>query len=269
MEKPFASMAVDGVLGNRERVRVRDAQPLGRREEKQPVGQYGTRQRGAVLELLVRRLRPGQGVGRGQALVAVEEESGAGEGIRPRARRDVDDAARRAAKLGRVGRSDHLVLEHGLLRDRRPEGADGRVVVVEAVELHVVQPRVLPVDRDPRGGRGAGLRPAVERDTRSRQGEVEEVSAVDREVADLGLCDGALEPCRDQIRGRRGRPDGDRFLDPRHRQGQAERRRRSHDDRDSGDAERLESFPRRRHVVGAGGQKSQGELAAAARDGGS
>ncbi len=190
------------VVDRHEIVRA-DVEPLERREEERPVSLDGAAGCRAVLLLRVRRLlaidrlagwiEPLEVLPGVQRIIAEVKEEVAVERIRAAPGHDVHDAARGFAELGRKRAGQYLELPDRFLAERRTDGADNRVVVVEPVHGDVVRARALAGKREARGARRALLRRAIGRHPRRQQREADEIAAVDREPVDLILSDDARD----------------------------------------------------------------------------
>src|SRR5205085_3887612 len=135
----------------------------------------------------------GEGVPRLYRLVADEAEDVATHLVGARLGDDVDDAAGRAAELGREGVGDDLELLHRLLRHGRARGVDGVVGVVGTVHLHEIRAAALAAEVQTGGRRGADGAAVVARDGRGCQGEVDVVALVDGQVVDAHLVNGVRD----------------------------------------------------------------------------
>ena len=176
-----------------------DVETLERQEIERAIPLQRSAERGAVLLLRVRgllaidgltcRIEPLEMILRIERAVAKEEEQVARHRVGAALGHDVDDAAGRLAELGGIRIGEHLEFAHRFLAERRAHAAEGRIVVVEAVDRDVVRSRALAGERQARGARGSLLRRPVGRDAWRQQREPDETSSVDRKTLNLLLRD--------------------------------------------------------------------------------
>ncbi len=157
-------------------------------EEVGPVGGDRPPDGAAELVLLIVQ-RAAEGVGRGQAAVAVEIEELAVDRVRARLGHDVDEAGGRAADAGGGAGAHHLeLLDRGLGEEEDPFVAAALVALQGIVEVGAVDGDV-GVDRALAGDDEAGAVRFLD-DRRREQDEVGEVPAPRGQVGDGARIDG-------------------------------------------------------------------------------
>ena len=218
-------------IDGHEGVRV-DCQLLERREVEGSVSFERPAENAAPLDLAERRLVPRDPIAeriealevilRIEGVIAVEAEGRAPEVVRSAPGHDVHDTARGLAEFGGIGVGQDLELPDGFLAEGGSHGADGRVVVVEAVDHHVVG--ASPLAREGQAARPgrALLRRPVSSDPGCDDGEAQEVAGVDGQVLDLVLPDHRRDGRVSGIDHRRLGDDDDFVPDGRQLDGQVE-----------------------------------------------
>ena len=142
----------------------------------------------------------GEEIARLDRLVAMEQKDVAVPVVGARLGGDVDHPGRSMPELGLVAVGIHLVFQHGFLAGRGPHGAGGGVHVVHAIDGDRVAAAVLAAERQ------AAARQLLQQRNirigfhhpRGQQRELQEIAAVDGQVADVALGDGVclLRPQR-------------------------------------------------------------------------
>ncbi len=153
----------------------------------------------------------------GQRFEPLEVEQRAVRRVRARLRDHVDDAAGRAAELGRRAGRDHLEFLDRVERDvdRRalPAGllAEEAVVVVAAVEADVVEDPALTGERDL-----VAIRPLDDADAWGQGEEILELAAEDRQCLHRSLVERRRRRCPGRLDDARRGADRHRFGDAGH-----------------------------------------------------
>ena len=227
------------------------------REEEIAVLAQRSPEQAAELIVVIRRfgssLQLVDQVDRVQRLVAIELEELAGRRVRARFGHHVDYRTAGPAVLGRVRIRVHLELFHGGRAElvggaARPGAADRlseeRVVVVGAVDDEAVEGAALAGKADVAGTH-------VGSDAGCEQREVDEVAAIDREIADGRFVDRRAHLRPRRLDDRRFAGDGDGLGDVRHAHFEAQRDGRADGQLDVRLSRRREALKLGRDVVRA------------------
>jgi len=161
-------------------------------EDKRPVARDGSADAAAVLVLVHRQLRAGEGVRRVQAIVAKKCVAVRAPDVRAAARRDADVAAQRTPELRLSARGHDLKLVDRVDAERDTAQRGGVVVGRQAVDHEVVGQIALAADRHANARHGGGFREQLRAaadvrcgHARNQQREVEKVAAVQRKRVDF------------------------------------------------------------------------------------
>src|SRR5581483_1620693 len=161
------------------------------REVEGAVADGGSTGAGAVLRLGQRESRAGKRVGRVQALVTEVAIEIAVQRVGAASRHHTDVSAERASELGLAAGGHHLELVHGVEAVEDAAESGGIVVGGQAVNDEAVREITLACYRDSlagdRGGFGEelGAGGIGWRYARHEKCEIQEIAAVEREVADF------------------------------------------------------------------------------------